>query len=557
MKLRNIVIIVVPVLLLLLSTGFVTDTSDDLFEISKNLDIFGRLYREVNVLYVEETDPSRLMKTGIDAMLKSLDPYTTFVPEEEADDIAFMSSGEYGGIGAMVLRRDGKFVVSEPYEGTPADRAGLKPGDYLLKIGDTPLDGKTMDLNDVRNLLRGEKSSGFDILIKRPSEQSSRIVSMVRDRIKVKNVPYVGMMSDHIGYIALTGFTKDASREMQRAYEKLKEEDSQLAGIVLDLRNNPGGRLDEAVRIVNLFVPQRETVVETRGRQKNSRRVHYAQRIPIDTNIKMAVLVNGKSASASEIVAGAMQDLDRAVIMGQKSFGKGLVQNIRSLAYNTQLKITSAKYYTPSGRCIQALDYGDKDESGRPRKIADSLRTTFYTRNGRPVLDGGGIQPDLNVSDEKLVPLVRNLEQQGFIFDFATKFAAANPSIATPKEFQLSNEAFREFTNYVEEENFDFETQADRELFDLKQAMEQEKYTSQLSEDVEQLEAKLKKLKIEEIFQHEEQISWLLTKEILKRYYLRAGILEASVGHDKEIREAAAVLKSPSRYKQILRKGNE
>ncbi|MEO1588279.1 MAG: S41 family peptidase, partial [Bacteroidota bacterium] len=381
---------------------------------------------------MEETDPEELMRTGIDAMLKSLDPYTSYISEDELDDYRFMSTGQYGGIGALVGKREGKFFVIEAYKDYPADKAGLKAGDEILQIDQQAVDGDNMEVADLRKMLRGDKATHVKLLVNRKGSNNAQTFKILRDRIHVKNVPYFGMVNEEVGYIALSGFTKDASREVQYAIQVLKEATPDLSGLILDLRGNPGGRLDEAVKVANVFVPQKEIIVETRGRLEDSRRVHFAQRIPVDTKIPLAVLVNKRSASASEIVAGAIQDLDRGVIVGQQSFGKGLVQNIRPLSYNTQLKVTTAKYYTPSGRCIQALDYGQKDSKGRAIRVADSARRAFETSNGRTVYDGGGIAPDIPVELPVNYTIVQELQDQGLIFDFATQFVVSHTQIPSP-----------------------------------------------------------------------------------------------------------------------------
>jgi len=551
MKIRKPFFILLALPLLFLTLGFVNDLSDDYFEISKNLDIFGRLYREVNSLYVEETDPSELMRIGVDAMLESLDPYTTYISESELDDLNFMSTGEYGGIGDLVNKIKGRFVIDQAYKGAPADRAGLKPGDVILQIGETPIE-EEMDMEDIRDLLRGEKSSEIDILVERPGKNEPQPISVMRDRIKVKNVPFSGMLNKKTGFITLGGFTKDASREVKHAYEALKRENPSMDGLVLDLRGNPGGRLDEAVRIVNLFVPQKEVVVETRGREENSRRVHYAQRIPLDTEIPLAILIDERSASASEIVAGALQDLDRAVIVGQRSFGKGLVQNIRPLSYHTQLKVTTAKYYTPSGRCIQALDYGEKDKNGDATRIPDSLRTSFNTRNGREVLDGGGVKPDIEISPSGKAAVIEGLLSNHLIFDFATRFAQENPSISQPRDFHVNSQIYQDFINFVESQPFSYKTASDKELDKLKEVIEKEAYTQQLEDELQMLVAKMEAVKSKDLRKHEEDIKWLLEKEILLRYYYQEGSLEAALDHDEEIEMAAKTLANKKHYFEIL-----
>ncbi|MEO0582789.1 MAG: S41 family peptidase [Bacteroidota bacterium] len=553
MKARK-VILGASLILLSFSVGFITNVSDDYYEISKNLDIFGRLYREVNSLYVEETDPEELMRTGIDAMLKSLDPYTSYISEDELDDYRFMSTGQYGGIGALVGKREGKFFVIEAYKDYPADKAGLKAGDEILQIDQQAVDGDNMEVADLRKMLRGDKATHVKLLVNRKGSNNAQTFKILRDRIHVKNVPYFGMVNEEVGYIALSGFTKDASREVQYAIQVLKEATPDLSGLILDLRGNPGGRLDEAVKVANVFVPQKEIIVETRGRLEDSRRVHFAQRIPMDTKIPLAVLVNKRSASASEIVAGAIQDLDRGVIVGQQSFGKGLVQNIRPLSYNTQLKVTTAKYYTPSGRCIQALDYGQKDSKGRAIRVADSARRAFQTSHGRTVYDGGGIAPDIPVELPVNYTIVQELQDQGLIFDFATQFVVSHAQIPSPRSFQVTSEMYNDFLNFVKEREFAFQTKADKELSTLKEVVQKEAYADQLEQELAQLASELDRLKDKDLNKHKDHISWLLKQEIIKRYYYEAGTLESALDHDQEVKEAVNVLRNASDYTRILNK---
>ncbi|RMG28834.1 MAG: S41 family peptidase [Bacteroidetes bacterium] len=539
-------------LLLLFSLGFVTNISDNYFEISKNLDIFGKLYREVNALYVDETDPTELMRTGIDAMLESLDPYTSYISEKEIEDFRVMSTGQYGGIGATIGKRNGKIVILEPYEYDPAHKAGLRAGDELLEIDGKPLRPDEMKVVEVRNLLRGEKGSTIRLTVARKDRPKPLRFELVRDRIWVKNVPYYGMIDDKIGYIALSGFSRRAAQEVEDALHSLKQKHAGLKGVILDLRGNPGGRLDESVKVANIFLPQNEVIVETRGRSEHAGRTHRATREPVDTHIPLAVLVNARSASASEIVAGALQDLDRAVIVGQKSFGKGLVQNIRPLSYNTQLKVTSAKYYTPSGRCIQALDYAHKNAKGEATRIPDSIRTTFKTRNGRSVMDGGGIEPDVPVEKAPLAPMVQALEKEGLIFDFATRYAAHHKRIAPPQSFEVDEATFEDFLAFVKAEGFDYHSPVDEQLAALKKAVEGEAYLKEVADDIEQLGKEVATLENKDLHRYRESINWLLKQEILSRYYFRKGPILASFQHDAEIREALRVLRSDVTYHKLL-----
>ena len=538
------------VFLLSFSVGFISDVSDNYFEISKNLDIFGKLYREINSLYVDDTDPTKLMRTGIDAMLGSLDPYTNYISEKEVDDFRFMSTGHYGGIGALIGKRNNRMIVIEPYEGYPADKSGLKTGDQLLKVGNEAIAGTDKEVIDVRNLLRGERGTPIELTIKRGEKELS--FTLNRDRIKIDNVPYFGMIDDKVGYISLTGFTQDAGKEVQKATEALKKENPALAGIVLDLRNNPGGRLDEAVNVSNVFVPQKEVIVETRGRIDGSKKSHVAKRSPIDTEIPLAVIVNQRSASASEIVAGSLQDLDRAIIIGQRSFGKGLVQNIRPLSYNTQLKVTTAKYYTPSGRCIQAINYAERNEDGSVARIPDSLKNAFTTRNGRIVYDGGGIEPDIKVEKGQQELIVRELVRQGILFEFALEYLNQQEQIAEPREFDINDATYQGFVAFARKQDFSYKTPSDRQLEKLTKTIDQEEYTQVLKSSLENLEGELNKLKNNDLLTYKADIIPLLRDEILKQRYYRKGALEGALAHDEEVKKAVEVLSDQEKYKSFL-----
>lgn len=551
MKYKRI-LIWASVVVLSFSVGFVSDITDDYFEISKNLDIFGRVYREINATYVEDTDPSDLMRTGIDAMLNSLDPYTTFISEDEAEDFRYFTTGQYGGIGALIGKRDSRLLVIEPYEGSPAAEAGLKPGDQLIQINDTKINGADMQVSDVRNLLRGDKGVELTIHVKREGRTDPIVVELERDRIKIPNVPFAGMVNEEVGYISLTGFTEDAGVEVSGALRELKQKNKQLGGVILDLRGNPGGRLDQAIRVANVFIPQKETIVETRGRMQDARRVLKATRQAIDSETPLVVLVNGRSASASEIVAGAVQDLDRGVIIGQRSFGKGLVQNIRPLNYSSQLKVTTAKYYTPSGRCIQAIDYAERDEDGRVTRIPDSLRTAFSTRNGRTVYDGGGIEPDIKVEEQLIQPITIALNRQGLIFDFAVKYANRNETIPSVRDFIISDAMYEEFVSYVLSRDFDYETRAERQLEKLSETVAKEAYTGDLQGDLENLKDQLEAQKDKDFNKHREEIALLLKQEIVKYYYLKAGEIEATFDFDEDIKAAAKLLANQETYSKAL-----
>ena len=419
---------------------------DDYFEISKNLDIFTTLFREINLYYVDEVKPGDLMKTGIDAMLESLDPYTNFIPEDDIEDAKFMTTGQYGGIGALIRTKDDYIVISEPYEDAPAAKAGLMAGDVILEVEGKSTKGKST--SDVVKFLKGTPNTPVKILIQRPGTEKPIEKTITREEIKVKNVPYFGMIDDKIGLIKLSGFTEDAGREVRDALTKLKENPS-LEGVVLDLRGNPGGLLREAINIVNVFVDKGIDIVSTKGKVKEWDKTYKSMNNPVDLSLPVAVLVNRSSASAAEIVSGSLQDLDRAVVIGQRSFGKGLVQTSRPLTYNTQIKITTSKYYIPSGRCIQAKDYSHRNEDGSVGMVPDSLIREFKTRNGRKVYDGGGVNPDVSLPLQEFAPVTRAIAGENVLFDFATDYRLKNTEIPAAKAFSVNDNIFEAFVKYI------------------------------------------------------------------------------------------------------------
>ena len=534
------------------SLGFVTDLGDTYIDVSKNLDIFGQLYREINISYVEKTNPNELIETGIDAMLEKLDPYTTYINEEEVEDIRFMSTGQYSGIGAVVGKLKDKAVVLEVYENYPADHAGIKPGDELVMVEDIAIKAKEMKVLEMRNLLRGVKGSSIKLAIKDQETNQFDTLKLIRDRIRVKNVPYFTMVNDKVGYIALTGFTQDASREVENALTSLRIINPQMDGLILDMRGNPGGRLDESVKVANLFLPRQAKIVETRGRTESSFRNHYAYREPVAPSIPLAVLVDQRSASATEIVTGAIQDLDRGVIIGQKSFGKGLVQTIRPLGHQTRLKVTTAKYFTPSGRCIQALDYAQKDDSGKPTRITDSLRTAFKTKNGRTVYDGGGIEPDIKIQRNRNPQLMRALTKQGIIFDYANQYIRQIGQIKNPALFTFSDQDYQKFIRFVKTQQFDFKTEASEKLDELLDILAKDKKNDELTYNIALVGQRLNHQKEQELYTYQNEIARMIRIEILKRFYYQEGPVLAGLYTDNEIKEAVKVLCNPNVYQQIL-----
>ena len=434
-------IIFAGLIIVLVSAGFATIRNKDL-EIVKNLDIYYTLFRELNMFYVDDPDPEKLVTTSINAMLSSLDPYTTFIPEANMDDFQFQTTGEYGGIGSLIRRSGDHTIVAEPYDGFPAAKAGLKAGDVLLKIDGESTEG--VAINKISDMLKGKPGTDLTILINRYGQEESMEFVLTREKISINNVPYYGIVEDKVGYIRIGNFTTGAGKEVEDAFKDLKSNQN-IESLILDLRANPGGLLIEAVRMCNLFVDKGVPIVNTKGRVKQWDSEYITQKNPLDKDIPIVVLVNRSSASAAEIVAGALQDLDRAVIVGQRTFGKGLVQTSRPLKYNAQLKVTTAKYYIPSGRCIQALDYTNRNEDGSVGIIPDSLISEYKTRNGRSVFDGGGIQPDYKVVPEMISEIAIRLFTQNILFNFATKYASEHAEISEPEVFGLSDEDYNDF----------------------------------------------------------------------------------------------------------------
>ncbi len=521
---------------------------DSYFEISKNLDIFATLFRELNIYYVDETNPGDLMKKGIDDMLESLDPYTNYIPESEIEDYRYMTTGQYGGIGALV-RQDGDYVViSEPYEGFPAQKADLRAGDKILKINDIEVKGKKTD--DISKFLKGQASTVIKLLIEREGEKKPIEKTINREEIKIKSVSYSGMLSKNIGYIKLTGFTENAAGEVKDAFTELKK-NSEFQSLVFDLRGNPGGLLKEAIDIVNLFTEKGTEIVSTRGKVKDWDKVHKAVNNPLDLTIPITVLIDRGSASASEIVSGSLQDLDRSVVIGQRSYGKGLVQQTRPLSYNAQLKVTVAKYYTPSGRCIQALDYSHRNEDGSVDKVADSLISAFKTKNGRIVYDGGGIAPDVAIDAQKYSNILASLATKNLIFNYATKYRNAHNTILPAKDFKLTDEEYDAFVNYLSDKEYDYTTKTEKSLDELKNQAKEDK-TLDITADIDALKTKVMHDKKSDLVKYKAEIKQFLEEEIASRYYFQNGRLEASLKDDKEVTEALSILNNTEKYKNIL-----
>ncbi|MCB0805698.1 MAG: S41 family peptidase [Bacteroidales bacterium] len=544
--------VLMVVLVFAASSGF--SQSNNNFEVSKNLDIYATLIKELNTNYVDDINVGELTKTGIDAMLKSLDPYTVYISEAEVEDYKFITTGQYGGIGALIQKQGKKMVIAEPYEGNPAQSSGLKAGDEILEVDGKSVSG--MNTDDVSTLLKGQPGTSVTILIKRPGTDEPISKELERKNVKIDNIPFYGMVSDHVGYIKLSGFTQHAGKEVKDAFLELRD-NNDLSGIIIDLRGNGGGLLQEAVSITNIFVPKGEVVVSTKGKLSSKNYTYKTSDQAVDTDIPLAILVDNSSASASEIVAGAIQDHDRGVIVGHQTFGKGLVQNVIPLTYNSQAKITVAKYYIPSGRCIQEIDYSKKDANGHSIKAPDSIADAYKTKNGRVVYDRHGIEPDIVMDGDTLSKISYTLLMKHLFFNFATQFALENESIPPPDQFEVTDDIYSEFVDYITEEGYEYTTKSEEALEMLKNYAKDEHYFENISEDFETLEAKIQKNKKDDVSQHKDEIKKILKIEIVSRYYYQKGKIIASLNEDPVIDRAIDVIGSKDTYVAILDGSNE
>ncbi len=524
--------------------------SDDLFQISKNLEVFASLYKEVNINYVDEINSAKLLKTGADAMLDGLDPYTEFVPESEIEDYKLhYVSTQYGGIGASIFSRNNKVYVSSVFEGYPAQKADIWPGDQVMKINDIVLDGKNSD--QVSALLKGSKGAVVKLLVKRDNEDKPVEKDLVRDEIKQPNVSYYGMVAGNMGYIKLDRFLENSADEVTSALIVLKKNNPN--GIILDLRSNGGGILQEAVKIVNLFVQKDVEIVSQKGKIKEKNFTYKTMAEPLAADLPLTVLVNSHSASASEIVAGSLQDLDRAIIVGQRSYGKGLVQQTFTLPYNSLVKITIAKYYVPSGRCIQEIDYTHRKDDGSVVKVADSLMHEFKTKDGRSVYDGSGIYPDIFVKPERFANITQTLIGKLFLFDYATKYREAHPKIGDGRTFALTDAEYDDFVKYLADKNYTYNTSSEKVLASLKTEATKEKQFDQIQTEYDVLKTKLLNSKKNDLQIHKAEIKQALENEIASRYYFDKGRYEANFKYDNELAQAVKTMQDKNQLIAILK----
>lgn len=518
------------------------------FEMNKAIETFGSVFKSLHSNYVDELNSGDLVKTAIDAMLAKLDPYTNFYPESEMEEVKLQYLGQYGGIGALIHYKNGIVYISEPYEGLPAYKAGVKAGDAILSIDGESAKGKTS--NQVSEKLRGQAGTEIELEL----ERDGKIIKKTfrREDIQLPNVPYFGMIDSVVGYIKLNEFTKEASKHVQEAFENLKRQNMQY--LIFDLRGNGGGLLQEAVNIVNLFVDKGQVVVSTKAKTVEKNSVFKTTKKAIDTKIPIVVLIDGTSASASEIVSGSLQDFDRAVIMGQCSFGKGLVQNILPLIYNSQIKVTVSKYYIPSGRCIQAIDYSHRDKDGNANKIPDSLRTAFKTKGGRTVYDGLGIEPDITIEPEYASNIAIALISKFLCFDYATKFVKENPNIASAKDFEITDEIYNDFIEFLKDKNYNYTTTSEKILDDLITSAKKEKLGENTLKEIELIKTQIAEDKKEDLIKYKEDIKEILLSEIVVRYYNQKGRIEALLKHDNEVKEATKLLYDQKQYNKTLGK---
>lgn len=522
----------------------------DYFEITKNLDVFASLYKELNTYYVDPLEPEKLVHTALDAMLESLDPYTNFISEEDLEGYNFQTTGKYGGIGATVRKSGDYVMIAEPYEGFAAYDAGLRAGDVLLEINGVNMKGKNTE--DASRLLKGDPGTKISLLIQSAGSTEPQKKELVRREITLHSMSYSGMITPTTGYIRLNQFTDKCGQEVADALTALKKNNPAMSSLIFDLRGNPGGLLNEAVNVANVFVARNEKIVFTKGKVKDWDKDYYTLNSATDAGMPLVVLANRNSASAAEIVSGAIQDLDRGVIVGQRTFGKGLVQTTRNTAYNSKLKVTTAKYYIPSGRCIQALDYAHRAEDGSVDHVPDSLKTAFKTKGGRTVYDGGGIEPDVKTTVPEFSRISSMLLNQPYVFDWVTEFTLKHPTISPAKDFNLSDADYNDFIKYLETKDYHYETATEKIIGQLKTTATQDNTLASIQPELTKIESQVLEAKKADIIKNKDEIKEILETEIVSRYYFQRGKMEATLSHDPEVKEALEVLNHPDRYRSLL-----
>lgn len=531
---------------------FAFRTTDRYFEMAKSMDIMAAVYRDLNTYYVDSIDPSAMMQTGIEAMTQSLDPYTYYYSEDDLGDLNFQTTGKYGGVGTAIRRTGDSVVVTEVYDHAPFQQAGILPGDIIVSLEGTPV--RRLSLDQISELLKGDPGSVLHLVIRHPYNAKPVSYEIKREIVDIRSVAYAGMTTGEIGYVKMIQFTEGVSGEVRKAVETLEKQHPGMKGLILDLRNNPGGLLNEAVATANLFLPRGDTILTTRGRVKEWNRAYLATGTPLDSHIPLAVLINRHSASASEIVAGAVQDLDRGIIVGQRSFGKGLVQTTRNLPYHTKIKITTARYYTPSGRCIQAIDYAHRASDGSITYIPDSLKKDFQTKDGRVVMDGGGIAPDQEVARSYPANLTAALISEHLLFDYGTWYVYRHPDPPAPGHFQWSDADFNDFIRFLKKRHFTYQTESETALEQFGDVAKKEGNFSSVDTAYQELANALKHHKGQDLQKHRREITRLLQTEIMSRYYFQKGRIAEGLATDRAVQTAAGLLDDPADYQRLLHK---
>ena len=524
--------------------AFISADKDKYFEIAKNLEIYANVYKEINTNYVDDVDPAQLMRTGIDAMLASLDPFTNYISESQIEFYRINTEGQYNGFGSIVRKIDDYVTIIEAYEESPATKAGLIVGDQIISVNGRSTKGKSVD--EVGQMVRGASGTDIQFLIQRPGTDKELEYILTRDQIVVPNVPYSAMVSDGVGYISLTTFTQNAGSNVRKAFRALKDENPDLKGIVLDLRFNGGGLLSEAVNVSNVFIPKGELVATTKGKVIDRDQSFRTRLQPVDLEIPVVVLVNKRSASASEIVSGVLQDYDRAVIMGQRTYGKGLVQRTWDVGYNSKVKITTSKYYIPSGRCIQSVEYSD----GEPKDLPDEKRAKFKTRNGRTVLDGGGVTPDVLIEKPEPVPFIANLTSQNMIFKYCNEYYLKNNQIDSIGEFNFDD--IKNFNQFLEGNDFTFTSKSEKRIEEIKEGAKKEQLLEGIEDELNQVLKTIQKEKEDDLTEFQEEVIDMLEEEIVGRYFFKKGKIQQSLLNDNELQQAIELINNPQEYQAIL-----
>ena len=541
-KLRKAIFGIIALVCISLTFSFTSGNHGKYFDIIKNIEIFTNLYKEVNTNYVDEIDPGQLMRTGIDAMVGSLDPFTNYISESDIEGYRFITEGRYHGIGTKNEKFGDYITITELFKDQPADKAGLLPGDQFISVDGQSAVGRSME--EMHEIMRGYPGTTMNLVIRRPGESADLNISLIRGDVNVENVPFYGMLNDGVGYIILTTFTQNAGRNIANAFKELKDENPEMKGLILDLRNNGGGLLNEAVNICNIFIPRDEVVVSTRGKVKDRDRTFKTMNQAIDLDIPLTVLINKSSASASEIVSGVMQDYDRGVLIGQRSYGKGLVQNVMDVGYSARVKVTTSKYYIPSERCIQSVEY----INGEPAQIPDERRAKFKTRNGRTVLDGGGVKPDVVLEAAYEKGIIKSLLDQHMIFDFVSEWRMSHPTIDTVTQFTFDD--FSDFQQFLGERNFKFDSEAEQLIPALEKQAEEEGLD--VSSEIASLKSRIDAAQANALMTYKETIIDLIEKDIAGRYYYQRGQVQMGLRNDPEIQEAIRILNAPAEYQKIL-----